>query len=375
MKRKQLKEYYSNYYNNNFKRDFGLFTNSTDLNLIKNKDNYVNDKDTLHFILSNHKKTVNGLLAGEITYYKSLEDYKKGTLNNRFCDRLFFDFDIETSQIDKIKEKINIQDLRIRSRYKKKFQNMILTTDLLLEPYKESKKLCEYLECMGLKPYLIASGSKGFHINLFFNELKLVNLSQINQKLGLYFKNKLNLKLLDFSVLGNHRTKQRVQYTYHSNTDLITTPISSDTNFDELLNILKNNKPKVMDFSMDKYISTEDFTNNLKDLDNKIAKTNYDKQLLKQKKIIQYRRYKNSTNKNILDIIRYYGVKTVKDYGNKVSCLCPFHSDNKASAVVFKDTNIFYCSACNIKYNYYDFIKEIEGISDKNKIMEIANSI
>ena len=169
MKRKQLKEYYSNYYNNNFKRDFGLFTNSTDLNLIKNKDNYVNDKDTLHFILSNHKKTVNGLLAGEITYYKSLEDYKKGTLNNRFCDRLFFDFDIETSQIDKIKEKINIQDLRIRSRYKKKFQNMILTTDLLLEPYKESKKLCEYLECMGLKPYLIASGSKGFHINLFFN--------------------------------------------------------------------------------------------------------------------------------------------------------------------------------------------------------------
>ena len=44
---------------------------------------------------------------------------------------------------------------------------------------------------------------------------------------------------------------------------------------------------------MDKYISTEDFTNNLKDLDNKIAKTNYDKQLLKQKKIIQYRRYKN----------------------------------------------------------------------------------
>lgn len=200
------------------------------------------------------------------------------------------------------------------------------------------------------------------------------NQSQINQKLGLYFKNKLNLKLLDFSVLGNHRTKQRVQYTYHSNTDLITTPISSDTSFDELLNILKN-KPKVMDFSMDKYISTEDFTNNLKDLDNKIAKTNYDKQLLKQKKIIQYRRYKNSTNKNMLDIIRYYGVETVKDYGNKVSCLCPFHNDSKSSAVVFKDSNIFYCSACNIKYNYYDFIKEIEGISDKNKIMEIANSI
>ena len=92
---------------------------------------------------------------------------------------------------------------------------------------------------------------------------------------------------------------------------------------------------------MDKYISTEDFTNNLKDLDNKIAKTNYDKQLLKQKKIIQYRRYKNSTNKNMLDIIRYYGVETVKDYGNKVTCLCPFHNDIKSSAVVFKDTNIF----------------------------------
>ncbi|WP_365316985.1 CHC2 zinc finger domain-containing protein [uncultured Methanobrevibacter sp.] len=65
----------------------------------------------------------------------------------------------------------------------------------------------------------------------------------------------------------------------------------------------------------------------------------------------------------------------MKDYGNRVTCLCPFHFDNKSSVVVFKESNIFNCSACNIKYNYYDFIKEIEGISDTKKIMEIANNI
>lgn len=178
MKRKELKEYYSNYYNNNFIRDFGLFTDlDNHSNLIKNKYNYIDDKDTLNFILSNRRQTKEGLLAGEITYYKSLENYKKGTLNNRYCDRLFFDFDIETDKINKIKEKINSPDLRVRSGYKKKFQKMILTTDVLLEPYKESKKLCHYLESIGQRPYLIAFGSKGFHINLFFKELKLVNLS------------------------------------------------------------------------------------------------------------------------------------------------------------------------------------------------------
>ncbi|WP_295723620.1 hypothetical protein [uncultured Methanobrevibacter sp.] len=55
---------------------------------------------------------------------------------------------------------------------------------------------------------------------------------------------------------------------------------------------------------MDDYISTDNFTDNLKQLENKIVKTNYDKQLLRQKKVMQNRKYKNnSTNKDMVTIM------------------------------------------------------------------------
>ena len=71
------------------------------------------------------------------------------------------------------------------------------------------------------------------------------------------------------------------------------------------------------------------------------------------------------------DLVRAYGIDG-KDRGDRISVKCPFHDDNNPSAVVFKER--FHCSACNITYNYYDFISEMEDITDAREIIKIART-
>ena len=109
---KALRKYYSAYYNDNFMRNFRFiydkeqsFVNSEG-KTIKYYANSLNarkygEKDTSINKASNwitqKSKAKHGTLAGEITYYKTLEDFKEGAIEKRFCDRLFFDFDIYDS--------------------------------------------------------------------------------------------------------------------------------------------------------------------------------------------------------------------------------------------------------------------------------------
>lgn len=72
------------------------------------------------------------------------------------------------------------------------------------------------------------------------------------------------------------------------------------------------------------------------------------------------------------DLFNYYGGEIIKEDSGKVIVRCPFHSDNNPSAVIFKDSNYFYCSSCGKSLNYYGFISEMEGTDDKGKIMSIA---
>ena len=402
---KALRKYYSAYYNDNFMRNFRFiydkeqsFVNSEG-KTIKYYANSLNarkygEKDTSINKASNwitqKSKAKHGTLAGEITYYKTLEDFKEGAIEKRFCDRLFFDFDIDDSPEVKLlksefkstNDELEGKELTERLRVlQKDFQDLIFNSDLLFDVFNETKALSNYLAKYGLKPYLIASGSKGFHINVFFDEMQLRNLSQISQTLALSYKKELNLKYLDFNVFDRDKIQkrlQRVQYSIHSKTNLLTTPLPSNCTYDEMLTILEKNKRRPIDFNYDEMLSPEGFNNMLKRLDREISFKNAQrkKELDEINKAKRQRlqkkygkNYKSFNDIDLRDIANAYGIDG-KRQGDRMIVSCPFHNDTHPSSVVFKER--FYCSTCNMTLNYYDFISKIEGTEDKDKIMQIA---
>ena len=402
--RKRLKQYYKAYYNDNFLRNFRFIFdkeksfmkdgkeipyNAKSLTAYKYGEFDTSQKKALNFLTTNSRAKY-GLLGGEITYYKTLDDFKEGKLEKRFCDRLFFDFDIEDNdEVNQLKEEFKkanntLDGKDLVKRYdelQKTFQDLIFNEDLLFDVYEETQKLCTYLSKYGLKPYMIASGSKGFHVNLIFDETKLTNLSQISQTLTQSYSKALNLKYLDTSVFDKnkaHKRLQRCQYGIHSKTGIMTRPLSPDTPYDEMLTILEKNKSHVIDFNYDEMLSPEGFNHMLKKLDNEISfrnaqrrqeldKINKAKRQELQKKY--GKQYKSFNEIDLRDIARSYGIDGRQD-GEKLIVKCPFHNDTHPSSVIFPSR--FYCSTCSMTLNYYDFISKLEGTDDKDKIMEIA---
>ena len=117
--KKALRQYYRAYYNDNFLRNFRFIFdkektfmkdgkeityNAKNLTAYKYGKHDISQKKALNFLSTNSRARY-GLLGGEITYYKTLDDFKEGKIEKRFCDRLFFDFDIDDSpEVKQLKE-------------------------------------------------------------------------------------------------------------------------------------------------------------------------------------------------------------------------------------------------------------------------------
>ena len=363
---------------------------ATSLNAKKYNEFDTSQKKAPNWLLSKSRMKY-GTLAGEITYYKNLDDFKSGAIEKRFCDRLFFDLDVNDSpEVSKLKEEFKRAHKKLEGKelaqiieiLQDDFKDLIFNKDLLLNVFNESKSLCDYLVKYGLKPYLIASGSKGFHVNVFFDEMQLTNLSQISQTIGMSYKKELNLKYLDFNVFDKeraHKRLQRVQYSRHSKTDLMTKPLPLDVSYDEMLDSLQEKKRNILDFDFNEYKAPEGFNKMLLKLDKEISFKNAQRQKeldeINKAKRLQLQKkykgkYKNFNEIDLRDIANSYGIDG-KHQGEKIIVSCPFHNDTHPSAVVFKER--FYCSTCNLTLNYYDFISRLEGTSDKEKIMSIAS--
>ena len=160
--KKPLKEYYRSYYNGEFFRDFryiydGLklennktlcFDGITRYNDVFNakKLNEKSDAEAraLNFITQSKHMGHLGLLGGEISFFKSYDEYKYGDIYERWNDRQFFDLDIESEKVDIIKDAIKkslaeyqkgklskkelSKDIRIQ---KSDFKDLIFNDDLL----------------------------------------------------------------------------------------------------------------------------------------------------------------------------------------------------------------------------------------------------
>ena len=398
---KSLKEYYFNYYNGNFHRDFRFIPDNQNkyrdvFNAKKLMMRQKADVKALNFLTKDeHNFGKDGLIGGEISYFKSTPEYKTGNIAQRYSDRLFFDIDIIDYRVDIIKDKIKNAYAELKGRelnkrldeLKKDFQDLIFNSDLIIPTFTEAKKLCLYLEDMGLRPYLIFSGAKGFHCNCFYDECRLINLSQVSKLFAKTFSNKLNLKYLDWRVFDKKKAQrrlQRCQYLYNSKTDLLTIPIPEVYDFDEVLSIIKKGNRKPIDFDFEYYSSKsgelrESLINNDKEFSRINARKERDKAEAEKKRRMMNKKkfgkdYKDFKDISMVDLYSYYGGEIIKEFSDKAIVRCLFHgTDNHPSGVIFKDSNYFYCSSCGKSLNYYGMISEMEGTDDKAEIMEIAS--
>ena len=399
-----LRKYYRAYYNDQMLRNYRFIFDQTqhffkdgeridyDATSLKASKYGANDdslKRATSWLLNKHRKKY-GTLAGEITYFKTLEDFKQGAIKNRHCDRLFFDFDIDDNiDVEALKMEFKQANTMLKGKEHRdkyvelqtRFKELIFQKDLLHDVYDEAQRLCVHLQRYGLKPYLIFSGSKGAHINVFFNEMKLTNLSEIVKTLARSYSKELNLHYLDFKVFDReraHKRLQRVQYSTHSKTGLITRPLPLDTSYDELLEIITSKKRKPVDFNFNDYVAPQGFNRMLMKLDNEITfkKAERQKRLEKENNARRLelekrygKNYKSFNEIDLRDIASAYGIDGRRE-ANKTIVNCPFHHDVHPSAVIYPQR--FYCSTCAMQLNYYDFIAKLEGTDDKDKILEIA---
>lgn len=398
-----LRTYYRQYYNDNMLRNYRFLYDKTQSFMKDGKrieyeatslkaDKYVKDNSLTrapNWIVEKTRMKY-GTLAGEITYYKTLEDFQQGSMSNRYCDRLFFDLDVDDNPaVETLKEEFKkanrtLDGRKLQRKYvelQKEFKDLIFNKDLLREVFDEAKRLTEYLTRYGLKPYLIFSGLKGAHVNVFFEEMKLTNLSEIQKTLARSYSKELNLKYIDFNVFDRtraHKRLQRIQYGTHSKTGLITRPLDLSTTYDEMLETIRDRKRRPVDFNFDDYKAPSGFNRMLMKLDNEIAfkKAERQKRLEHENRMKQIelqkrygKNYKSFNDIDMRDIARSYGIDGRRE-SDKTIVNCPFHHDVHPSAVIYPQR--FYCSTCAMSLNYYEFISRLEGTTDKDKIIDIA---
>lgn len=375
-----LRDYHYDYYNGNYYRDV-RYLHEVSKPLFLNCNNYNYDIEPseifLDFLNPKFHSGIHGLLGAEISYYKTLDEYKKGNNNDRYSDRLFFDFDVDNKKASAIKKEIldtqsnTVGRKRIAkiNRLQNEYKTLIFEEDLLEKPFKEATKLCNYLRNKGINPYLIVSGSKGFHVNVFFKEMQLNQIGCISEHLATLFKKNLCLETLDLAVNRDaHRRLQRVPYSINSKTGLYCQPISKELSYDEVLDLISKKDNTPVEFDINKYYTPSTFNDLLKSLN-----ADFKNEIKRENKTRKLTMNKSSHNDGLFNdvglrdlAILTLGEPVVK-YENRNTYCCPFHDDNHPSAVVFK--NRFYCSACGVNLNKYDFIMQVTGSKTKNEML------
>jgi len=390
-----FKEYYSSFYGNQYLRELIYVDTDLDKNTslkfpdVSKLPKY--DKIFYNFIHRNRNKGIRTLISS-LTYYPSLEDFHSKAYELRYTDRLFFDFDIDSLEAKSLKENIKNAKLNLYEEertaaikdYQKQFRNLILNDNLLLEPFKELKRLMNYFkEDLGIKSYPLFSGSKGFHLIVFLNPMKLKNINQISYNLASYLKRKLDLELIDLSVNKDPISrKQRIPYSKHERTALYTVPIANESSYDEVLKQIKRNRNRPSLFERESYIPDESFHQNLINLNAKITEEMMysdmkQKELQKQKRELLAAKRRN-INKDSVDLdfssidMRSLVSKVIgspeREYSNYSMFKCPFHADNNPSMKV--NEKWASCYSCGFYYNYYDFIKEYYNLKTDEEIIK-----
>lgn len=280
----------------------------------------------------------------------------------RLSDRLFFDFDLENEKYKALTTSESARD-------------MLLNSDILEKPFNEMAMSYDYLKEMGFNPYPVATNSKGYHLYIFFNPILIENIGYISTNFAEKMQQDLNLSTIDLSVNKDaHMRKARLPYSRHNKTDLFVTPCDVNDDISDILSDAVN--PTVRDFHMDSYIA-DGFSEILSEMDKDVStflklererkEMEREKERQSQKDVIIHKDVDLSSI-DMRELVRsvaseYY----VKSQSNYDIYNCPFHDDNHHSCGCYEKR--FHCSACGKSWNYYEFISEYFGLTEKDDII------
>ena len=385
------KQFYQNFYNNQLLRDF-LFVKAnpnakyyTESPYLPYESNIDFKKSISNFLIkySNPKNRLHGALISQLTYYKTIGDFRIKDESNRYCNCLFFDFDSDSEILHDLKDdiadaydKLTGKDrLNKIAEIQQQYQNVLFTSDILEKPFNDAKKLYDYFKSNNINAYPVFSGSKGIHLYIFFNECKLTNLSEISYKLAESYKTALKLDTMDLSVNKDAiARKSRVIYSKHETSNLFTTPfdIESESISDVLESAVKQN---VKPFNLADYtIADDNFVGVLKDIDKTVTAKNNEIIAEKKKlnKVYNAAGISDAEKDDIFSDMRIL-LKVVLGEPERVfkqynSYKCPFHDDKNPSARVYKKN--FLCASENLHLNYFEFIRKFYDLNSDDEVKE-----
>jgi len=114
----------------------------------------------------------------------------------------------------------------------------------LQEVLEEVKKVASFLENRyEVKPLVLFSGNRGFHIYLFSIPVLLKHPKETLKTFLNWVKNKLDLKYVDTQLFSDIRRVARLPYSVHQKTKLYCVPISLEMSIDEILQLAREPKP------------------------------------------------------------------------------------------------------------------------------------
>jgi hypothetical protein len=399
----QRKVFLKEFFNNNLFREFRILNPNTKLNrrffLRRDTDKEV---DRLFSRVLSCDDACNNIYA-ELYGFRDMEEQKKHqnkkkggkqSLDSkpvRVYDRLYFDFDLSSPVIKELKEKINNAirkcDKKLKKDLLEEYHSLLLDGEIASKPFIELQKLYNYLIDKDIQSFPVFSGSKGFHLYIFFTPILFDPDGFNNVALAFfnYFKSTLGLETLDGAVFLNPSQRiSRIPYTRHPITELHTYPVAIGDSYEAV--IFTASAPEINGLDINKHANgkgniglsgliksrVEEETRKLtilKEKDKKIRELHEKRRVLTRKKSRIYG--KNNKNykeieKDCRMIAKEFLGSPKGEYGEYVTYNCPFHSDKHPSMSVYKER--FYCAVCGYKLNYLDFIMKHEGVDKKEAI-------
>lgn len=397
----KLINFFDEFFNNKYNRDFRIFGKKTKLNHAP-KYETTNEKHKKHsrmFIKSNiNTKTARyNKFFGGLAYYDNMVDYQLKNEDAMQFNHMFFDFDKHNSKFEIIKDKQSDAKEKLNGKayfdrmneLQEQIQDMILFENLLKDAWQDALIVNNYLQEQGLKTFCCLSASKGIHIRCYFKPIHVNNYNRIVSDLYHNLTKQFNLKTLDFEVSDKNPSKsvERLPYTFNEKSGLRVTPFdfeheSLNDVIDKALKLSEQRKlVNVDEFNLSDYVNAE-FHNGILKLDSQIDVLVKKEQDAKDK--LMQERIKNGTlngnytgNNGLFQDLRIL-VRFICGTDNLVSehalydkYKCVFHNDRNPSAIVGKKNYQCLSSNCKInKINYFGFIKEWFHLKSDQEVKE-----
>ena len=302
------------------------------------------------------------------------QNIKKEDRNMILYDRLFIDFDSPDPELSKVKKEI--KKLRSHSLYYKhdkqvklrnKLQKMIIREKKAQEPIMECKRFAEeFEEAFGKPPALFFSGGRGCHLYSFFKHREYHDFDRSIEWFVTGQKEAGEYPSIDLSVVKRATTRlSRVPYSEHQLTGLHVVPFEIGDKYEDIMETVLNPTPN--GFKKRRHMSK--FDKHLREIDKRLKER---EELTKKTKNkphpakIKYRERGSPIDHR--EFFKALIGEPVREYAGKeyVMYNCPFqdHDDEHPSFKVHK-TGGYECYGCGRKGNYYDFLKEFYGYSNK----------